>query len=114
MELKITFRLQAKMNLPDDEFNRTMNMKSTVSCSLYIKKRRANSYLYYLKPNRLSKMMTRVLIFIVESRSVEHTERNYRFVELLIFAEVEMIRTSGKLHRGSETISLGSLELQSF
>ena len=62
-------------------------------------------------------MLTRVLIFIVERRSVEQhvigtLKRDNRFAELLIFAEVEKVRTSGKIYRGSETISLGSLEFQ--
>ena len=35
MELKITFRLQAKMNLQDDQFNGTVNEKAQylVRCS---------------------------------------------------------------------------------
>ena len=58
------------MNLQDDEFNRT-NEHEKHSILFVYKKRRANGYLYYLKPDRLSKMLTHVLISIVESRSVE-------------------------------------------
>ena len=76
---KLTFGLQAKTNLQDERFNRTVTWKAQWRANGYLyqsqlislKKWRANGYLYYLKPNRLSKMLTRVLIFIVESRSVE-------------------------------------------
>ena len=49
MELKITFRLQAKMNLQDDQFNGTVNVKAQYLLRWFITKREGLTVIYTTK-----------------------------------------------------------------